>query len=260
MDKLLDSISSFFHGNISIHRYDGFSSIDMPMLNWDNDFIRFYAEDEGQDMLRLSDSRDTFNSLAALFTPDGNMVRKWNDIIAASIDRFGATINEQNEISMFCPKGKAGIGCFMFGQALSSACSSVGASAALSRIKTQKKEKLSVCFKNDLDRYKCKYISNYKLKGNVIEHSYDFFVRGRQDSLIRLLSDTSDSTKLYTIYEWNDVIDKNDKSVLYAISRTADEPKTSISRKISQTMNDRNIVALSYENDMQTIQKCILAS
>lgn len=266
MNQITDRISSFFRDSISIHEYDGFSSIDMPMLNWNSDFVRFYIEDDmTPGYLRLSDNRDTFEALASYLVPDKGKAMKWNDAINVAIERFGAVIDDQHEISMVCPKEKAGIACFMFGQALGSASTSIGTITEIERMeaiarKDSKQVKLSTIFKSDLDSHKCSYKQNYECKGKLVDHKFDFFVEGRQESLIRLLPSPTDSFKMLTMLEWQDVKKKDKDSKLYAISRDSGKSKTSIGIKIDKTMENCNIIQLSYEEDRYSIEHYILAS
>lgn len=258
MEQTIEAISSFFRSNISMKKFDDFYSIDMPMLDWNNDFVRFYMEEEDTGLIRVTDSRNTFESLRCDLRLDSTSLKKWEDTISAAIERFGATMDSNHEINMAFPSYKSGIGCFMFGQALSAASSAVGASVTVARQKTRR-EAFAKSFKSDLDKHLCNYTPDYKVQGKLLEYHYDFFVQGRQESLIRLLPEVNDDSKMLALLEWQDVI-KIDDSPLYAIGKVEDKPKTSIGKKISKAMDENNIITLSYEKDKKAIEQYIMAT
>ncbi|MBQ0070754.1 MAG: DUF1829 domain-containing protein, partial [Spirochaetales bacterium] len=107
-------------------------------------------------------------------------------------------------------------------------------------------------------KHLCSYTPDYMMKGRLLEYRYDFFVQGRQESLIRLLPEVNDDSKMLTLLEWQDVIKDND-SPLYAIGKVEDKPKTSIGKKISKAMDENNIISLSYEKDKKAIEQYIMA-
>lgn len=236
--------------------------LDFPFLDIDNDYLRLYLIDKGND-LYITDDGEAFSALWE--KTSGMQQQQYVSFYEESFKRLVSTLplvefNENTkEIYKNCSSSDdLGFVITMMIEAVIR-CVSVTVMTSFKQDVKKKTENFKKSFENNyLIKNGCSYEPNPTARGKELEaHIFDFLVMGRQSNYVRILDNRESQTKKALLYDWKDVVDYEKLPPLVAISKSG-EPKNPKNRteneRLSRIIRSNNILVFSEAEDRQKIE------
>lgn len=262
LNNIKSILPTWLEKEVIVSGTDKCQIMDFPFLDIDNDYLRLYLIDKGDD-LYITDDGEAFSSLWE--RTSGMQQQQYVSFYEESFKHLVSTLplvefNEKTkEIYKNCNSSDdLGFVITMMIEAVIR-CVSVASLTSFRQSSKKKTDNFKKSFEhNYLVKNSCSYEANPTVPGRELNtHSFDFLVMGRQSNYVRILDNRESQTKKALLYDWKDVVDYEKLPPLVAISKSG-EPKNQKNKKendsLSRIIRRSNILVFSEAEDAQKIE------